>query len=549
MKRAELKLLFEKDPESFAQNEIKADLLRGLDTFILDKINDGFNLEIINVYKKFVPMKQEAPDSMKTVLFSTIKNYAKDETSKGNHLSALVLYRFLLVKSNLDCSDYLVIARNLAKSGDTVLYKSFLDIYSQKEENKLLAYIDLADFYKEINDYQNAIDCYEKFMEVDKTKVSIYTITANLYSKLNGSESLEKQIELYEQAYKLQPDNRLALHGLAFGYEKLGHNTLAKIYYEKLLQNNPTENDYYNYGGFLIRCGDFLNGHKYFAHRFNIDDINLKYPSDINKKWDFKSVISDKTLLVHYEQGFGDTIMYSRFVPLLKKIAKEVIFVVQSELYDLILNSHLFEGVKIVTDENDVEYDVNIALLDVLYALKFDSSAISRLSTNYLDITEDKIKAYKERFLQDDNYFKIGISCSGEKNANYDDRNIEISKIYTLLKDIPNLKMYDLQKNAGDYNGVIPLGNAFGDFTQSACAVKNMDLIISTDNVILNLAGALGAKTIGLFNKETNFRWFKTDGENVGWYESVKPLQAKKQNDWNEVLFELLKEVKIILDN
>lgn len=549
MKRAELKLLFEKDPESFAQNEIKADLLRGLDTFILDKINDGFNLEIINVYKKFVPMKQEAPDSMKTVLFSTIKNYAKDETSKGNHLSALVLYRFLLVKSNLDCSDYLVIARNLAKSGDTVLYKSFLDIYSQKEENKLLAYIDLADFYKEINDYQNAIDCYEKFMEVDKTKVSIYTITANLYSKLNGSESLEKQIELYEQAYKLQPDNRLALHGLAFGYEKLGHNTLAKIYYEKLLQNNPTENDYYNYGGFLIRCGDFLNGHKYFAHRFNIDDINLKYPSDINKKWDFKSDISDKTLLVHYEQGFGDTIMYSRFVPLLKKIAKEVIFVVQSELYDLILNSHLFEGVKIVTDENDVEYDVNIALLDVLYALKFDSSAISLLSTNYLDITEDKIKAYKERFLQDDNYFKIGISCSGEKNANYDDRNIEISKIYTLLKDIPNVKMYDLQKNAGDYNGVIPLGNAFGDFTQSACAVKNMDLIISADNVILNLAGALGAKTIGLFNKETNFRWFKTDGENVGWYESVKPLQAKKQNDWNEVLFELLKEVKIILDN
>ena len=68
--------------------------------------------------------------------------------------------------------------------------------------------------------------------------------------------------------------------------------------------------------------------------------------------------------------------------------------------------------------------------------------------------------------------------------------------------------------------------------------------IISTDNVILNLAGALGVDTIGLFNKETNYRWYQTDGENVGWYESVKPLQAKKQNCWENVFFELVSLVK-----
>ena len=67
-----------------------------------------------------------------------------------------------------------------------------------------------------------------------------------------------------------------------------------------------------------------------------------------------------------------------------------------------------------------------------------------------------------------------------------------------------------------------------------------MDLIITTDNVILNLAGALGVKTIALFNKETNYRWYKTEGENVGWYESVKPLQNEIQNDWNEVFSKLL---------
>ena len=544
MLRNELKLLFDNDKKCFAHNDITSSLLAGFDGFILNKVEDDFNPEILSVYKKFAPMKQQAPDSMKTVLFSTISDYAKDETSKGNNLNALVLYRFLLVKSLPDSLDYLNIAKNLVNLGDNELYSEFLKVYALKEENKLLSYIELADFYKGINDYKNAIASYEKFLYIDKTKVSIYTITADLYSKLNGSDSLERQIDLYEQAFRLQPDNRLALHGLAFGYEKLGRDTLAKIYYEKLLQNEPTENDLFNYGCFLIHCGDFINGHKYFTHRFNIDDVNLKYPSDISRKWDFKSDISDKNLLVHYEQGFGDTVMYSRFVPFLKKIAKEVIFVVQNELFDLISNSHLFEGIKIVTDEQKIDYDVNMALLDILYALKFDSSVVGLLKSKYLDVSKENVENYKNKYLSQDSCFKIGLSCSGEKNANYNERNIEISKIYSLLKDIPNIKLYNLQKNSGDYDGVIPLGNVFGDFTQSACAVKNMDLVISTDNVILNLAGALGVQTIGLFNKETNYRWFKTAGDDVGWYESVKPLQAKKQNCWENVFFELVNLVK-----
>ena len=215
MIKEELESLFEKDCKAFESNGISEFLLNDFDLFILEHIDDSFNIEIFNVYKKFLPMKQQAPDSMKIVLFSTINNYAKDEYAKGNFLSALVLYRFLIVKSSLDSLDYLAIARNLAKMNDSKLYHQFLQIYGEKEENKLLSYIELADFYKEIKDYKHAIECYEKFLSIDKTKVAIYNITADLYSKLNGSESLERQTERYEQAYQIQPDNRLILHGLA----------------------------------------------------------------------------------------------------------------------------------------------------------------------------------------------------------------------------------------------------------------------------------------------------------------------------------------------
>jgi ADP-heptose:LPS heptosyltransferase len=82
------------------------------------------------------------------------------------------------------------------------------------------------------------------------------------------------------------------------------------------------------------------------------------------------------------------------------------------------------------------------------------------------------------------------------------------------------------------------LGKTFNNFTETASAIKNMDLIISTDNVILNLSGALGVKTIGLFNKDTNYRWFKTKGNDVCWYNSTTPLQAETQDDWDFVIKE-----------
>lgn len=532
MIKEELQLLFNKDDRAFDENNIDYSLFKKFDEFLVSKIDNSFNQEVFSVYKKFVDMKQEAPDSMKTVLFSTIRNYANDELSKKDYIGALVLFRFLIVKSALDSLDYINIAKCLICASDTALYKDFLQLYENKEENKLLAYIELADIYKTIKDYKSAINCYEKFLSKDPTKISVYTITADLYSKLNGSESLGKQTELYKKAYTIDPNNRLVLHGLAYGYEKLGIKDKAKIFYEKLLENNPTENDYYNYGGFLISCGDFANGHKYFTHRFNIDDINLKYPADEAKKWDFKSDISDKTLLIHYEQGFGDTIMYCRFVPQMKNIAQKVIFVVQKELYNLIAASEIFKDIEIVTDEKSADYDVNMALLDVPLVVNANSDNLP-YTTGYLNIPQYKPAE------DNNNKFKIGLSLSGSKTANYSGRDIEVERIYKLLKDIPNITLYNLQKDDKECDGIISLGKTFKDFTDSACAVCNMDLIISTDNVILNLSGALGVETIGLFNKETNYRWFKPEGENVGWYESVKPLQNKKQNDWDNTISEL----------
>lgn len=554
MKKEEFKKLLNIDTKPFSENRITIEMLSELDAYLTNLENyKNIGEDAFSVYKKFVSMKQEAPDSMKNNLFSVLKKFIHEKKETNEFYSALFLYRFLIVKSKLSPEDYFNIAEILFNIGDRNLLLKFIKIYEEKETNKPLLFITLANFYNlQMRDYKTAIRYYEKYIEIDKTKPVVYTIVGSLYAKEYGDLSLKDQIFYFKKAYTLKPSDRLNLHGLAYGYEKLGDKENADKYYKKLLDNNPTETDYYNYGAFLINCGDFQNGHKYFAHRFNIDDNNLKYPlaNDIKHKWDFKADISDKTLLVHYEQGFGDTFMYCRFVPFLKKLAGKIIFVVQDDLFDLLKSSPIFsDGIEIVPESIDIstlQYDFHMALLDAPLALNTDISTIP-YKNGYLEVDRHKIDKYAKKYLKKSENLKVGIAYSGDKSANYNGRDIELNRFRNLL-NIEGIDFYSLQVNGEDeslYN-ITSLGNTFKSFTDTACAMKNMDIIISTDNVILNLAGALGITTYGLFNKFPNYRWYKLNGKDVGWYSSVIPLQAEETNCWRDIFAEL---IQIMLQN
>ena len=249
----------------------------------------------------------------------------------------------------------------------------------------------------------------------------------------------------FEKAYRLKPEDRLILHGLAFGYEKLGDINNARKFYQKLLENNPTNTDYYNYGAFLISCGELQEGHKFLTHRFNIDDKNLQYPVSTSKgvKWDLKSDISDKTLLVHYEQGFGDTFMYCRFVPGLKPLAKKVIFVVQNELFELIKSSEIFEGIDIVSSKlnlDELEFDVHMSPLDAPFVCGVDSCNLP-YTDKYLNVDEILVQEYAKKYLVSSGCLKVGISYQGNKSANYNGRDIDFSR-FSRLFNLKNIDFY-----------------------------------------------------------------------------------------------------------
>ena len=236
------------------------------------------------------------------------------------------------------------------------------------------------------------------------------------------------------------------------------------------------------------------------------------------------------------KKGFGDTIMYCRFCSVYEKILqKKIIFVVQEELLDLIKNSsEVSKGIEVRADVP--EYDYYMRLLDTPYVLKTTVDTLPFLD-KYLNVNAKYIESAGQNL-------KVGIAYHGDNCANYHGRDLDLAK-FNILTGIDGVDFYSLQYGEDSQNPkIIPLGKTFKNFIDTASAVKSMDLVITTDNVILNLAGALGVKTIGLFNKQTNYRWFKLDGNDVGWYNSVKPLQVDVQDDWNPVFQRIISELK-----
>lgn len=528
MDREELKEYLYKDTIA---DEHLGSILPRLDKLILSN-SENISEETFGIYKKFQPMKQNAPIGMKNELFRAVRNFIVEKFSKDEKADTLLLSRFLVVKAELVAGDLSILAECVANFEQFDLALDFLKFYEEKESNLPLKLLTLGNFYNlKLKDYKKAIKYYEHYLKIDETKSVIYTILASLYAKAYGDLSLEDQVRYFEKAYKLKPNDRLVLHGLAFGYEKLKNLKMANKFYEKLIQNNPTETDFYNYGAFLISCGEFESGHNYFTHRFSTGDKNLEYPISyaLEKRWNLKSDISDKVLLIHYEQGFGDTFMYCRFVPMMKNLAKQVIFVVQDSLYDLIKNSKIIsDGVMVVSEcqSKNLEYDLHMALLDTPFVLKISAQNLP-LCEKYLEVEDDKVKVYADKYLNKSNRIKVGICLHGNKNANYKGRDLELSKMQELF-NLKDVEFYLLTEDKEtEIQNLIPLGETFESFTDTACAVKNMDVVLSTDNVILNLAGSLGVKTLGLFTKYPNFRWFKLSGNDVGWYKSVRPVQIE----------------------
>ena len=482
-----------------------------------------------------------------------IRNMADSLWNQSQWLHCAIVYYILMHIITFLPTDFYKLGYSMAKLNHKNLAEQFIEIYKKVSANKKVTNHAMANFYYTGMELPyKAIEYFEKYFELEPNNPIIWLSYGHCLSNIDDEVSKKKQLEAYTNAYNLKPNDATIVKSLLTYYEKEHNEEKIKELYPKLLELAPSPRHSLNYGLYLMSWGELNKGGKYFTDRFDLDKYPVGYPKSIlgmKTKWNYKDDISDKILLIHYEEGFGDSIMYSRFLPLIKQYAKKTVLIVQEQLVKLFENSPVIsDGVEIMSDIKEFiskyknEEYVHMPLMDMPYPLGADVHFLP-YAKSYLT-AENPVQYNSDKL-------KIGIAYSGDVSANYNGRDIRLEEFVDISRT-DGVQLYSLQvgetrkqlNTLPDDVSIIDLGKDFKDFSDTANAIMGMDLIISTDNVILNLSGALGKKTYAIFNKYPNYRWFNLSGDNVVWYESVRPFRTQKENDFSSVM----KDIKTVIE-
>ena len=533
------------------------DLVHSMDVALADYYCSNNNFERgLEIFREV--MKETFDEAELHDITNRYLNYALSYSQRlmmdKKYVEAIEQYRDMMKYTGFPINIYKNIGLCMKAIGNADLAIKFLKRFEEISPDKEDVYIYLADLtYTDIKDNKKAIEYYEKALEKNPDNFSIYNMLGHLYSTYYQDKFKDKQIYYLNKAFELAPQNRIVVKNLAYVYGKFDEVQKADEMYSKLMYLNPTHSDLHAYGAYLVRHKRFSEGFKFLQHRFLKEDLgNVAFPELLKtkkKKWNMKMDISDKKILVHFEQGFGDSIMFARFIDEMKTRCKEVSLVVQNGLIGLFKDSKL--GIEIYSEADipKINYDLWVPMMDLPIICETKPETIPN-AKGYLKVPRTKINAYKKEYINNNDKLKIGIAFEGTLASKETDRDIPLHYLYPLMQ-LPDVEVYSFQVDdltrqmdmIPEDAQLIRLGRTFRDWEDTACAMNCMDLMVTTDNGVMNLAGALGIKTFGLFNRIVEWRWFKVEGDDIGWYKSIKPFQTPTSGAWEVPVAKVMEEV------
>ena len=248
------------------------------------------------------------------------------------------------------------------------------------------------------------------------------------------------------------------------------------------------------------------------------------------------------------EQGYGDNIQFSRFVPYVAKKFKKVYYAVDESLYDLFKRSFKkYKNVEIIKFGVFKPYNKFLMIMDIQNLLNISYHNIPQQEP-YMITDEEKDYNDKIQFFRGDE-LKIGLNWRakgmGLRDAVY--RTIDAPYYFKKLFELEGNKYYSFQMNdifgmCEKYPQIVDLEEHIQTFDDTASLLKNLDVLITVDTALAHLAGAMGVKTYLLLCKAPDWRWFDND-KKTEWYPSVTIIKQHDRRTWEDVAEELFNEI------
>ncbi|MCR9220562.1 MAG: tetratricopeptide repeat-containing glycosyltransferase family protein [Alphaproteobacteria bacterium] len=424
-------------------------------------------------------------------------------------------------------------AVRLQSAGQT---EEALDIYRQvlaRDPYVPAAWINLGVLLRRSGRASAAVACLKRGAALKPYDASAWS---NLGNALRAAGRYEEAVRAHGRAIDLSGGSAQLHYNLALALRDVGHleNALSAFKRAEMLGYTKPELTWDRALTRLLQ-GDFEAGFEDYEARWRLPEAaRRQIDAPI---WD-GGAPPDGPLLIWSEQGFGDTLHFCRYLPILKARGVErLIFEVQGPLARLIQQSPAFAGISVAPRGAPTPAPAAHAPLLSLPRLLGTRLESAPAGVPYLSAPADA-----QRPATPSGALNVGLCWAG-KPSHRNDRNRSIGAAgFMALFDLPGACFHSLQKGPGARqiaeHGlealVADLGSSMKDFAETAAAVQALDLIVTVDTSVAHLAGALGKPVWVLLPYAPDWRWM-LHRDDSPWYPTMTLFRQTSPGDWDEV--------------
>lgn len=409
----------------------------------------------------------------------------------------------------------------------------------------------------------DALEAYKRAAQLAPDNAASH---ANIGVTEADLDNIPAAIAAYRQTLSIDPENRIALHNLGNALGELGEMDEALALLSKALALYPGSAEaHYNLGINLLRCGDYANGFAQYEWRWQADGFPGVARHVEIADWNGRP-FKGKRLLVHAEQGLGDTIQFTKLLPLVKSLGGEVILQVPDKLVALLSDVPGADAVQ-ATDPALGTVDFQVPLLGLPHRLLLTPGSVPKAPA-YLKPQPDRVALWRERLALRDGEKVIGFVWRGNPLSPAEKgRSLSGPEQLAPFAALAQTRLIALQKldesaldKADTPSGYKVAGLDFtlehpgpdfdagaDAFLDTAAVLVQLSAFVSVCTAPLHLAGGLGVPTIGLLKKVPDWRW-GLQGTATPWYPSMRLCRQQDAGDFSGPIADAMKLAVEITD-
>src|SRR3954464_8238630 len=364
--------------------------------------------------------------------------------------------------------------------------------------------------------------------------------------ELEQAARTDEALARYREALELKSDFAEAALNAGALHSFKGNSTAAIAEFERALASRPDlALAHFDLGLERLLVGDYKGAWPEYEWRWKLPEFRAQRPASMRPEWDGSSP-QGKTLLLYTEQGFGDAIQFLRYAPLLAQRGARVVVRCPPQLVRLFRHA---PGVdQAVSDDDDPalpHFDACFPLLSLPLVFGTTRQSIP-LEIPYVRAPQDTVLEWRGRVSGEG--LRIGLvwgSFSGNKTL-AQRKSLRLGELAGLGNVRAAARFYSLQKGPHQEEAAHPppalplidLAPMLGDFSDTAAAIANLDLVITVDSAVAHLAGAMGKPVWTLAALPLDWRW-AGDGR-LRWYPSMRVFRQATHGAWDGVVREVL---------